>query len=246
LSEIEYVSALLRARTLTKAELKDINERSEGSEPVSDVDGCNAERTRIELFYRQPISERMIKLDDRGKLRGRVEVFKLVSNETLQEFAWQAKALSDAARVIKSRGNVAQAVLAALKRTPLIRDGHFDPECQIDLRDLEPFVEFVFGNKQQIETQTDLDVRSDIRKKPTQMLGAILRLTGLRLKRTKAIKIGGRKIYRYRLDEGRLRLMQEVCARRKDVRGWAFLRGQYGWPTEALGDEAEDPWDEAA
>ena len=127
-----------------------------------------------------------------------------------------------------------------------MRDGHFDPECQIDLRDLEPFVEFVFGNKQQIETQTDLDVRSDIRKKPTQMLGAILRLTGLRLKRTKAIKIGGRKIYRYRLDEGRLCLMQEVCTRRKNVKAWSFLRGFYGWPAEGPGEEPGDGWDEAA
>ena len=173
-------------------------------------------------------------------------IFELVTDRMLQQVAWQAQAIGNEARVIKSSGKVALTVLALLKRTRLMPDGHFDPERLIDLRDLEQFVEFTLANKQQIETQTDLDVRSDIREKPTQMLGAILRLAGLRLKRITTIKIGGRKIYRYRLDDARLRLMQEVRARRKDVRGWAFLRGQYGWPTEAPGDEAEDAWDEAA
>ena len=146
-------------------------------------------------------------------------IFELVTDHMLQQVAWQAQTIGDEARVIKSSGKVALTVLALLKRTRLMPDGHFDPERLIDLRDLEQFVEFTLANKQQIETQTDLDVRSDIREKPTQMLGAILRLAGLRLKRTTTIKIGGRKIYRYRLDDARLRLMQEVRARRKRRQG---------------------------
>ena len=228
----EYVNALLRASTLTKMEFEDIAERLEAGEPVSDSARRNIERTRIELFYHQPISEQLIKLDDRGKLRNRYGIFELVTDHMLQQVAWQAQTIGNEARVIKSSVKVALTVLALLKHTRLMPDGHFDPERLIDLRDLEQFVEFTLANKQQIETQTDLDVRSDIRAKPTQMLGAILRLAGLRLKRITTIKIGDRKIYRYKLDDARLRLMQEVRARRKGTKAWSFLHKLYGWPAE--------------
>ena len=68
--------------------------------------------------------------------------------------------------------------------------------------------------KREISQLFEIDVRRDVHKKPTQQLGAFLRLIGISLNNTGTRKENGKKVYEYRVGKKSLRRMEEVVATR--------------------------------
>jgi len=61
----EYVQNLMNARPLNQLEFKEITQKLEWDEtPISEDELYSMIRTRIELFYRQPLTEELITMDD--------------------------------------------------------------------------------------------------------------------------------------------------------------------------------------
>jgi hypothetical protein len=106
--------------------------------------------------------------------------------------------------------------------------GSLDAEAVFDARDLQAFARFMTGNKGPLENLLRHEVRADIGKKPTQQLGLVLKMLGLKLARAGTVRVSGQKVYRYRLDPSALQDMQQLVATREGKKAWAFLVDRYG------------------
>jgi hypothetical protein len=86
-------------------------------------------------------------------------------------------------------------------------------------------------NKAVIENLLGIEVRKKIGAGVAQ-LGTLLELIGLdheNIGATKAKAVaGGKKVYLYQISENRLRNVEDVVRRRKQVTGWDFIKKQYG------------------
>ncbi|MCJ2122403.1 hypothetical protein MKL11_07590 [Methylobacterium sp. J-077] len=106
--------------------------------------------------------------------------------------------------------------------------GSFDPEAVIETANLQAFAQFMLDNRKPLENLFGFEIRSDLRRKPMQQLGQVLRLVGLALTLIDTRKVAGRKIRSYRLEASAFATMTEIMARRERMRGWAFLVDYYG------------------
>jgi hypothetical protein len=119
--------------------------------------------------------------------------------------------------------------------------GSFDAEAVFDARDLQAFARFMTGNKGPLENLLRHEVRADIGKKPTQQLGLVLKMLGLKLAKAGTVRVSGQKVYRYRLDPSALRDMQQLVAAREGKKAWSFLVDRYG---SYMDPSDEDDWAE--
>jgi hypothetical protein len=109
-----------------------------------------------------------------------------------------------------------------------------------DARDLQAFARFMTGNKGPLENLLGHEVRADIGKKPTQQLGLVLKMLGLKLARAGSVRVSGHKVRRYRLEPDALREMQELVAAREGKKAWSFLVDRYG---PHMDPSESDEWD---
>ena len=141
------------------------------------------ERTRLELFYREALTEAMIDHDRRGRYRQCVKLFEAV-NFLQSLFLNSVPDLGTRSRFIRTSNESATAMLHLLQRTPIYGEGWFDTGVAVNTGDLEEFVKFAREKKAEIETLLGIEVRSDLDTKAVQQLGAVLKLIGLKLKRS--------------------------------------------------------------
>jgi hypothetical protein len=77
--------------------------------------------------------------------------------------------------------------------TPLMIEGRLNPEAVLELSRLGEFADTLVRHKAVVETHLGFEVRRDVKAKPVQQLGRILRLLGLRLERCGSNKREGQK-----------------------------------------------------
>ena len=235
----DLANKLLAAAPLKRAAFIDIRRRFEANYAVSQLEWLSYERTRLELFYRRPLSRQLITLDDRGKYRSKVKVFELMTHPLLGLSHQPARVFEEKrARFVKSVGDTARSAIAVLGQTPLMRQGQFDLAMAISMHDLKPFVQFVRERKAAVENLLGTEVRADLAKKPTQQLGAVLKLIGLKLVDAGTRSNGGDKTYLYRLDDQALARVQAIVEARRAARGWQAVYDMHGWPPD-WSDEKE-------
>jgi len=99
--------------------------------------------------------------------------------------------------------------------TPLITGDKFNSEAVIQHADLTKFAEALVEQRAVIETHLGIEVRKDVKAKPVQQLGSVLKLVGLRLERHQTLKQGGRKAYQYRLEPKSLARIRAIVEARK-------------------------------
>ena len=211
LNDEKYHQAILSATSLTGNEFNRITEALKAGEWVSGTDMLSYEKTSLELFYREPVTEGLIRLDDRGRFRDRVRLFEAVfesPNMTKLNFL-------DRRRLAVTEASKAAAILMLLRLTPLLEGDRFDSEVMIQHSGLLGFADALVEQKAVIETHLGIEIRSDVKTKSIQQLGRILKLLGLRLERIASPKRKGRKIYQYRLEPKSLGGMKTIAESRK-------------------------------
>ena len=228
IAEERYQKALLEADPLTKDEFDNIRERSEADGCVSEPEMWSLHRTRLELFYRQKVSQALIELDDRGRLRSKIELFESIDKFKCIAEPWGNEIFSKRSRFIRSKLESAFAILSVLRTTPLLSEPMFNTETVFSGMDLERFGDFVLQHKAVLENLLRLDIRSDLKEKPVQQLSAVLKLIGLKLVKVNTSKVAGQKVYKYKLDPQFLHKMQKIIAARCAVDGWHCLDQLYG------------------
>jgi hypothetical protein len=226
LNERAYIAAILAAATLNPGEYNDVLESLGSGEWVSEADRLAFERTSLEEFYREPVSEDLIRLDDRGQFRAKVSLFELVF---LNPDLLRLRAFEHCGLV--ATGSSKAIVLAKLLQlTPLVNEGRLRSEAIIHLADLGNFSETLIRHKTVIETHLGLEIRKDVKEKPVQQLGRYLRLVGLKLARLPAFKENGRKVYPYRLEQESLARMKAIVEARRPQGERHFSPGVFGIP----------------
>jgi hypothetical protein len=223
IAEERYQKALLEADPLTKDEFDDIRERSEADGCVSEAEMWSLRRTRLELFYRQEISQALIEIDDRGRFRAKVDLFESIDTLKCVNEPFGTEGFNKLSRFVRSKLEIANAILQSLRLTPLLDKTRFNPEIVFSGMDLDRFVDFVVEHKAVLEDLLRLDIRSDVKEKPVQQLSAVLKLIGLRLEKVNSIKVCGYKLYKYRLDPHALGQMHKIVADRRVLTAWYCL-----------------------
>lgn len=189
-------------------------------------------KTRIELFYGEPISAALVQRDDRGRYASQIRMH--------EELLRQAEARTGEGilhepidfeqnrknALFKNRGAAASLLYRLLSATPFFKQGKFDQSVTFTSADLVDFIDESKHLNLWVQTHLDIPLRADLEDKPALQLNAVLRTIGLRhaLSRT-SIPSKNKKIYHYKLCLDSLRRAEDIIARRKDPNksGWAFI-----------------------
>ena len=166
-ADAKYRSRLFEAKTLNQDEFDDIELRIQENEDVSATERVAFARTRIERFYRQPLSdELLLEHDDKGRFRG-----KIIRFEQLVQFAEserrnrQVKTKPSVGfsalrlRALKDQRYIAGLLHDLLTTSGIYFDGTFDTHKVVNVITLEPFMRRVHEIKGEIENQLEIEVR---------------------------------------------------------------------------------------
>jgi hypothetical protein len=251
LQEETRTASLLGTQTLRRSDFRRLNKLIEAEQFVTQEQRQALERTRIELFYRQPFTEELATRDNQSRLRQKVRALEqvLLVDDDYHSFVEHVgdpehdpgrlvEALPDEMRFVK-RGHSERLVLRnLLLRAALFNQDGFQPSVEVRSSDLDEFVSFVQANRAQIENALSMEVRRDIQSKPMTQLNLVLKLVGLTAMKAGSMKEGSHKVYLYKLDPERLALMTSIVAARQAAKAWDAVYRIYGW------DPANDPKDQ--
>lgn len=248
--EIDEINQILKAKQLTEYEFLDIEYRLNDNNLRSSKDEyLSFLRTRIELFYGEPISEELIKKDKKGQLIRAIRNFELLTDPEFMEVT-----IRSTKEEVKSMGlnllkekiipeeHKARILLwELLSTTPIFSKGKFKPDNYFSINELDEFIKVSIKLKPFVENHLKLNTRSDIGIKATQHLWQILKLVGIgpwkRIKKT----VNGITTYHYRISRDDLDFANTVALRHKNgLSGWKYLSKYYG--TDRFELEGEEPW----
>ena len=173
--------------------------------PISEEFRNSYMRTRIELFFQSDVTSELIRLDLEEGLRGKLSLYrKLTDKKYIPDLLGSGIDLShDVSVNLMSEPVYRDLVLVMLfDATPIYRDCGFVTGIEITKDQLGSFVAIAKTLTQALRIQTGIRVRNDIDAKPMQLLGKLLDLVGLKLKKTRSSGRTGVKQYFYTLDAG--------------------------------------------
>ncbi|EKS33882.1 plasmid replication protein, CyRepA1 family [Afipia clevelandensis] len=238
LADAAYRKRLVSAPPLDKEAFEDIEQRILDNDEIDVAERLSFARTRIERFYRQPLTDELIDQDDRGQLRERI-----VRYEGLMRFCRQAaegmasldldkaEMFGLKTRFLRDERTVAKLLYHLLTDAGIFSNGRFLRDSIVTKLTLEPWMTKVAAEKPVIENMLGIEVRKDGGAGVSQ-LQAILGLIGLKLEqsgKTKAQSVaGGKTVYFYRLAADALNAIEAILKRRTEIGGWEFLNGHYG------------------
>ncbi|EGP09369.1 signal recognition particle GTPase [Bradyrhizobiaceae bacterium SG-6C] len=249
LADAAYRTRLVSAPPLDKEAFEDIEQRILDNDEIDVAERLSFARTRIERFYRQPITDELIDQDDRGQLRERI-----VRYEGLMRFCRQAaegmasldldkaEMFGLKTRFLRDERTVAKLLYHLLTDAGIFANGRFLRGCIVTKLTLEPWMKKVAAEKPVIENMLGIEVRKDGGAGVSQ-LQAILGLIGLKLEqsgKTKAQSVaGGKTVYLYRLAGDLLDAIEATVKRRTEIGGWEFLENRF--PSRSTQTEAGEP-----
>ncbi|AWN39699.1 plasmid replication protein, CyRepA1 family [Methylobacterium durans] len=125
----ELVASIMGASVLTRADFEKVRRALEAGDVVDEATRASYERTRLELFYRAEATPDLIRLDNGGRRRREVSLFRDVVR--LPPEAVPADRLAPLHRDLSFLGDAQQDLAPALARllrlTPLWRERPYDP-----------------------------------------------------------------------------------------------------------------------
>ena len=173
--------------------------------PISDELHNSYIRTRLEFFFQCDITEALIHQDLEEGLRGKLSLYrKLTDKRYISDLLGSGVDLSqDISANLMSEPMYRHLVLARLfDATPIYGDCCFVTGIEITKDQLGSFATVAKTLTQALRIHTGIRVRNDIDAKPMQLLGKLLDLVGLKLKKTRSSGKTGVKQYFYTLDAG--------------------------------------------
>jgi hypothetical protein len=146
LANEKRAAALLSATSLHRTNYEDVEHRMETGDTVDDDERWRFARTRIEKFYREPLTRDLIDSDDRGRLRARIIRFESLENfieaRTSRE-SLSANGVSEryglSTRFLRSDQLATNVTFDLLSATPLFDGRVFDTARRFSLHDLTEF-----------------------------------------------------------------------------------------------------------
>lgn len=232
---------ILNARPLNQLDYQKYKAAMESNDSVvSSSDHYSFLRTTLELFYRQPISIDLIKMDDAGNFRQAVKLLQRVLNKPSFKKRDHIKATGVTEKSLKEvrtdlllfRDENTGAVLiySLLSLTPFFKNGKFDCNVVFTKKDLLEFGITSVDLKKFVETQLGVHTQSDAAStKQVQHLGKLLKTIGLALDNSGTKKTGKNKTYYYKLSQDLLNQRISVLDRREEIGGWEFVNNLHNF-----------------
>lgn len=210
-----YIAALLDATPLDQSEYDELAYASQRGKTLATTDQYRLQRAEVERFYNQPVTRKLLVLDDEGWYRKKIRLLELVLSNTTVEMASITSALS-----VDRLSTDTEETKASMLREIFNVAGVFDMRAftadkVISHSDLAEFTAYCRQNKTRIERVFNKDIRSDIARKPMAQLGWFLSAVGLQTEKCGAQRNGSAKTYLYWIDPGLYATAMETIRLRK-------------------------------
>ena len=202
--------ALMAAPTLNDEAYHDLLEKIERGKPVSEAENLARERTMMERFYKTPLTDSLIDMDDHGRFKEKVELYEAVVGHKEGLIHHHP----DHLRFYATHGEKVVAIYGILAMVGVMVDGVIQPTITIAGPDLDGFIAYMTANKPTVEKVLGVEVRADLAEKPMAQVNAILKLIGLRVIGSSRKRSNGKRLRRYHFN-GSLPAMMAVVERRR-------------------------------
>ncbi|WP_162742232.1 plasmid replication protein, CyRepA1 family [Nitratireductor sp. OM-1] len=217
LSAQEYADRLMMADRLDDNEFEDVQARHRAGRQLSETEAAALARTSIERFYKEDLTNELIKLDDKGRFRRIVHGFELISDYEMISILGKMSDAQSGNTLSLDSYNAFHPQIFMIKEVMelvgLYREGEFDTTKELSSSDMEGFVAFLDENKHRYRINFARDLRSDYRSKPFSQLGFFLKEIGLK-QRSRKTTADGKTVYVYRIDDGIYEKMKLIAQRR--------------------------------
>lgn len=220
------IQQVLNAKPLERFEFEDVEYRMDSNDDgISRDEFYSYLRTKIELFYREKISQSLIVLDKKGAWRRGIKTFETITDKDKVRLIAGGKAntklnrkeLDLTERIIPSVDSKCLLLYQLFAQTPFFINGSFNSAIEFTSNDLAGFAKLALKMKPYIENHLEINIRKDIKDKPIQQLGEMLKLVGLEHWRTKTNVVNGAKFYTYAVSRNRLADVKRYVLRRKKL-----------------------------
>ncbi len=220
------IDQVLNAKPLERYQFEDVEDRMDSNDDGITRDEFHSYiRTKIELFYREKITKKLVELDNKGTWRRGIKTFESVTNKELIKYMAVSKLETKLSpkefdlteRIIPNIYSKCLLLHQLFSQTPLFKKGSFDSSVEFTFDDLNDFSKLAIKMKPYIENHLEINIRKDIIDKPIQQLGQMLKLVGLEHWRTKTSVVNGIKFYTYCLSRHRLTEVKRYVIRRKKL-----------------------------
>jgi hypothetical protein len=184
ITEKQAIDRLMLATSLTDEQNEEILQRFDGGQYVSYQQRADFARSSIERFYNCPITRDLIALDDKGRYRGKVNLFEAATNKRwyeLRELFTEGlpEPRSSVKRLIRNPYVAETMFIEIMQTLPVYGGGEFLPDHAFSMDDLGEFVDYVNKYRVEIEAQFKMNIRKDFYDKPMRMAGDFMRMAGL-------------------------------------------------------------------
>jgi cyanate lyase len=201
------------ARELKVDEYDDLRRQDEQG-TLSEADAFALRRYEVESFYLQAVSQEVLDLDDDGRFRKAVRLYEALLDTEEPEGEWKRNRLRADVLESAQRRELLRALFAS---AAIFTDANgFVTDAVVTQGDLPNFIAKCESKRVAIERLLDMSLRSDLRRKPVQQLGAFLKLVGLTLTGVGTRKQGKEKLYLYSINSDALARIESIAARRAD------------------------------
>jgi hypothetical protein len=208
------VDAILNASTLTLYDYLRVDDRIQKLQlPVSDELKDAYYKTRLELFYKCDLTKELIEKDMADSLRSQLSLYRSLTSETFMNDLFAIDLdfkKSIELSLIPESMHKAYVIAQLLMGTPIYDKGVFHSDIEISQDDLNQFSAEAVKLSNALRVHAGIKVRADVKTKPMQLLGKLLKLTGLELIKTRSSGKTGVKVYFYQLDEKKKKLLDDL------------------------------------
>lgn len=237
----EIIDRIVNTKALPIDQYEDVLDRMDSNEGIVSQDEFYSYlRTKIELFYRMPITAKLVEEDNKGKLRKGISNLEHILDKELMKLHASDKLDSNISRlerdlmerILPNKASAQLLLYKILQNTPYFINGKFDESVVFNSDDLGDFAKVMIKLKPYIENHLKINIRKDIKDKPVQQLSEVLKLVGLKHWNGKSHVINGTKIYNYKLSKDQLSFVNVVMKNRKTLDGWAYVNKLHGFKVD--------------
>lgn len=199
----EEERAVLGAKQISRSDYDTLKERKR-SQKLSLADQDAMRRFEAESFYRQTVTEELLRFDNQGRSRDVVRmagIYLTGHDEAIDDGYLEASNEGKKGLFVSDAQNSAlkRKVVHTLLKSAGLADGWrpINPDVAITQDGLRDFVTAMVENKSKLEHLFGMTLHRELEEKPVTSVGKVLALIGLKLVKHSTKNIGGDKKIRY-------------------------------------------------
>ena len=206
------IQGILGATVLTSIRAIELSDRMQQGKKLDKDEQFSWQRYELERAYKRPINRSLIEMDNNGKLRSQIAVYRQMFANQVAKQGWFEQIeieLGDGKPIPKNP--VWVLVATAMLAAGLIQDGKILKSQRVISASLTTFKKMCSENRVMIEDVLQTSLRSDLASNPVRQLNVFLDKCGLKLKPMKRRQVAGQASVQYKLDAGAIKIMQELA-----------------------------------